>query len=74
MTRSSLKVLEAIMRLCDAGRPVTVRAIRDVMGWRSTGYAEMCLKELKVLGLITHEPTRHGTIRPRVRFIPEELL
>lgn len=74
MTRSSLKVLEAIMRLCDAGRPVTVRAIRDVMGWTSTGYVEKCLKSLKSRGLITHEPTRHGTIRPKVRFIPEELL
>lgn len=74
MNRSSLKVLEAIMLLADHRRPITVRAIRDMMGWHSTNHVQTCLRSLEKRGFISYEPKLAATIRPRCRFIPVECL
>ena len=75
MTPSSLKVLYAIMLLADQGKPITVRSIRDVLGWRSTNHVSTCMKVLRSNGMIAYEPPKfRGTIRPTCRFIPVEQL
>ena len=66
-----MTVLEAIMRIIDAGRRPTIREIMKTVGHHSTTYVRHAIRELRSKGLVSFEDNRAATIRPRVRFIPE---
>lgn len=64
---SATRVLLAIIRLREAGKSPTVRAIGAETGLRSTSTVHYQLRTLRLHGLIGWEPGRAGTVVPLVR-------
>ncbi len=71
---SYVRVLDAIMRLHQQRRHITIRSIAGELDWHSNHYVHLALKLLRIRGLIAYEDRNGGTIRPLVKFIPVERL
>lgn len=67
ISASGLRAMVAILRLSDAGLPVTVRSVCKAAGLSYIRRTQLVLRELHRAGVITSVPKRAGTIRPTYR-------
>lgn len=70
-----IRVLNVILHLNNQNLRVTERSIHDhVRKWMTVGTVHNAVVSLRNAGLISYNEHQHGTIQPRVRFIPADHL
>ena len=72
--KTATRVLFLVLNGHDRGLPYSIKEIAEVLSNKYHGWAYVCIKRLRRLGLVSVSGSRSRTIVPLCRFIPAEEL